>query len=130
MAKFYLISKEKIVVCDENLNESIPVGTDFTDSIESVLVPVRCDECGETNLILDLDGAAPYDRKERQMGTEVWFESSCEIDCGKCEKSLGVETTFTEYPMGFLIIDSVETSGCSPVDIEYLEELLTHIREQ
>lgn len=98
-------------------------------------VIIKCEKCGEINIIDRNNFDVDYFSYERQMGAEVTHEYFVESSCTKCKNCLSCIIRVYEYPMGALNYTNTECNGGRLVEepqitINYEEEYMEDKREE
>lgn len=78
-------------------------------------IKIECDNCNTTHQIPVADFSfESVDSDERQMGVEITYEATVEIDCD-CGQSIEVTHHFWEYPEGVENHKETDVSGASVI---------------
>lgn len=78
-------------------------------------IEVQCNKCERTHRIDQKDFEfEQVDADERQMGAEITFEGSVEIQC-ECGNSIEVTHRYWEYPVGVENYKETDVAGATVV---------------
>ena len=74
-------------------------------TINCISIPVKCNNCGTSNMLIAEDVDMNVEVHERAMGKESYHHTKGFANCKKCDKDMEASVDLVEYPEGSITFE-------------------------